>query len=85
MLGAWLAYLGIDPVGSLAIDGHFTTHLEHPSTYEFIRGWAIQFATDEKRASSKQLAELVRLAKTDPSQAAKGISLVVMCSPENTL
>lgn len=50
--------------------GHFTAQvaeraLKDPD--EFVRGWGIRFATDRRQASDQQLAELVRLAKTDPS------------------
>jgi len=34
---------------------------------EFVRGWAIQLAAEDRRLSPELAAELVRLAKTDPS------------------
>lgn len=36
ILTAWFAVLGI---GSAAVDSHYTTRMEHPSRYDFVRGW----------------------------------------------
>ncbi len=50
--------------------GHFTAAvssraLQDPD--EFIRGWGVQLATDPLPARAEELAEFIRLAKTDPS------------------
>lgn len=55
---------------SLHAVGHFTPQVAKRALYdpdEFVRGWGIQLATDQRHASAEQLAEFIRLAKADPS------------------
>ncbi len=50
--------------------GHFTPAVSERALHdpdEFVRGWGIQLATDQQSALPEQTAEMVRLAKTDPS------------------
>ncbi|MBI3418426.1 MAG: dehydrogenase [Verrucomicrobia bacterium] len=68
--------------------GHFTEQVAERALHdpdEFVRGWGIQFATDKKQTSSKQLGEFVQLAKTDPSPVVRRyLASAIQRVPEET-
>ena len=50
--------------------GHFTAAVSSRALHdpdEFVRGWGVQLATDQQKASAEELTIFVDLAKSDPS------------------
>ncbi len=69
-------------IGSVS-DRQLRTALKNPD--EYVRGWAIQLALDDRSASAGLLREFVRLAEKDPSPTVRlFLASAIQRAPEST-